>query len=164
MRLDKYKIRRVEIMKKLLITLILVAILIPGIAVASLIGVKSMLGYPDISYNNTGTIHYTASTGEFLLTATDLQLTMSVSGPSYSLLNTATPPFYSVNMVADLYLNNGNLIRGTMTEAVSSLGPLPLLGNLIPPGTVLVTADVTDFGWGTGSELGQFDAIGQVTG
>lgn len=125
-------------------------------AKADLLGISGSLTYPDISFDNTGVAVYDGT--NFSINATDLQLTMSILGPVYSLYSNdpaVTVAFYLSIPVDD----NGNLVgEGTMTERLIE-GSLTIEGNYYTAENEPVTlleGTVYAFGWQANA---QFDFL-----
>jgi len=107
----------------------------------------SQLGYPDISFDNSGTLTYDyTGTGSNTLTlaATDLQIQYSPS--SGEGMGSFPTDYASMNMTL-LVDNTGEMVAtGTMVEQVQA-GSLTLQGNVYAAGTILLQGDITAFGW-----------------
>jgi hypothetical protein len=122
---------------------------------AALIGIKESLDYPDILFDTSGTIKYTASDGLFVLNAYDRVMTMS-DGTEYSLTETGFKTNFNLRVVVD---TSGKIIGlGTMEEKVT-LGTVFIGEKSYGEGTQLLTGAVYNFGWGEGVLLGQFDFL-----
>jgi len=145
-------------MKRLLILMaVLMAVLmVVGTATAALIGLKGQLGYPDINFDNTGTINYTANNGSFVLDADDWKIAYTNGSVDY-LTGDGFMTDIKIYLTVD---NNGNLLgTGTMVEKVVK-GSVTVSGNTYSAGTTLLSGTVVAFGWGeSGSELGYFDFL-----
>ena len=146
-------------MKKIWTLILVIGLLVCAISTAraDLIGVKGSLGYPDISFDNSGVATYVANTDIFTIVAQDLKIVMSNGGAEYWLsgqnLNTAFSLSITVN-------NSGELAArtGTMTERVTE-GTVTIAGHEYGAGTILLSGSVIGFGWGEGVLLGQFDFL-----
>jgi len=152
-------------MKRLLILMaVLMAVLmVVGTATAALIGLKGQLGYPDINFDNTGTISYTASSDSFVLDADDWKIAYANGSVDY-LTGDGFMTDIKIYLTVD---NNGNLLgTGTMVEKVIDTDGIPgneyvtIKGERYYEGTTLLAGTVVAFGWGeSGSELGYFDFL-----
>lgn len=128
-------------------------------AKADLIGVISSLGYPDISFNNSGFITYNATSDTFAITAQDLKLVMSQGGSQIFLSGPNLNTDISLTITVD---SGGNLVgTGIMTEILTE-GSITVDGHdysaALAPVTLL-SGTVFNFGWGEGSLVGQFDFL-----
>ena len=142
------------------------AMVVVGFSTASaeLIGVRDIIGdqYPDILFDNSGAISYTASNDQFILTADDLKIVYSDGSYDY-LSGVGVTVGITVNLQID---DLGQLVgTGTMEEVITE-GQVTVQGNVYGVGTTLLAGSVYSFGWGqAGSELGMFDfLIDNVTG
>jgi len=144
-------------MRKLLMVMavIMAVVMAAGMASAKLLGIGS-LGYPDIVYNNTGTISYTASSNSFVLDADDWKIAYADGTKDYLTGDGYTTDF-KIYLTVD---NNGNLVgTGTMVEKVVE-GEVTVSGKTYDAGTILLSGTVVAFGWGEeDSELGHFDFL-----
>ena len=146
-------------MKKLLFLTVGVFVLLSfSTADAALIGVKDMIGsqYPDILFNNSGTIVYDATTDQFVLDADDLKIVYSDG--SFEWLS---GPGVNVDIIIDLQVNDSGVLvgTGTMQEIVTE-GEVSVKNEIYGTGTTLLTGDVYALGWGeSGTELGMFDFL-----
>ena len=143
-------------MRKLLMVMavIMAVVMVAGMASATLLGIGS-LGYPDIMFNNTGTISYTASTDSFVLDADDWKIAYADGTFDY-LTGTGYMTDIKIYLTVD---NNGNLVgTGTMVEKVVK-GSVTVSGNTYSAGTILLSGTVVAFGWGEGDNLGDFDFL-----
>jgi len=147
-------------MRRLLmaVAVIVAVVMVAGMASATLIGLKGQLGYPDIHFDNTGTISYTASSGSFVLDADDWKIAYADGTFDY-LTGRGYRTDFKIYLTVD---NNGNLVgTGTMEEKVVE-GSVTVSGNTYSEGTILLSGTVVAFGWGegTGGEaLGTFDFL-----
>jgi len=146
-------------MKRLLMLMaVLMALLmVVGTASAALIGLKGQLGYPDIMFDNTGKINYTANNGSFVLDADDWKIAYADGSVDY-----LTGPGFMTDIKIYLTVDkNGNLVNGTMEEKViSGYVELKKYNKTYGAGTTLLAGTVVAFGWGeSGSELGHFDFL-----
>ena len=125
---------------------------------AELLGVESIIGgqYPDIIFDNVGTIGYTASTDQFTLTADDLRIAFSPT-EYYSLSGPSATTTMTVSLNVD---QNGDMVgSGSMVEIVSD-GDVTVRGQVYGAGTTLLSGSVYAFGWGeSGDDLGDFDFL-----
>ena len=144
-------------MRKLLMVMavIMAVVMAAGMASAKLLGIGS-LGYPDIIFDNTGTISYTARSNSFILDADDLKIAYADGTVNYLSGDEYTTDF-KIYLTVD---NNGNLVgTGTMVEKVVK-GKVTVAGNTYSAGTTLLSGTVVAFGWGEeDSELGHFDFL-----
>ena len=144
-------------MRKLLMVMavIMAVVMATGMASAKLLGIGS-LGYPDIIFDNTGTISYRASSNSFILDADDLKIAYADGTVNYLSGEEYTTDF-KIYLTVD---NNGNLVgTGTMVEKVIE-GKVTVAGNTYSAGTTLLSGTVVAFGWGEeDSELGNFDFL-----
>jgi len=144
-------------MRKLLMVMavIMAVVMAAGMASAKLLGIGS-LGYPDIIFDNTGTISYRASSNSFILDADDLKIAYADGTVNYLSGEKYTTDF-KIYLTVD---NNGNLVgTGTMVEKVIE-GKVTVAGNTYSAGTTLLSGTVVAFGWGEeDSELGNFDFL-----
>ena len=144
-------------MRKLLMVMavIMAVEMAAGMASAKLLGIGS-LGYPDIIFDNTGTISYRASSNSFILDADDLKIAYADGTVNYLSGEKYTTDF-KIYLTVD---NNGNLVgTGTMVEKVIE-GKVTVAGNTYSAGTTLLSGTVVAFGWGEeDSELGNFDFL-----
>jgi hypothetical protein len=149
-------------MKKLL--LLAVVVFSCSTASAGLIGVKDLISdqYPDIIFNNLGTISYTALDDKFNLRADDLRIVYGDS--TYDWLS---GPGFNVEITIALDIDStGKLVgTGTMKEVVKE-GEVTIKGEVYGAGTTILAGNVYAFGWGEpGAALGMFDfLINNVTG
>jgi len=145
-------------MKRLLILMavLMVVLMVVGTATAALIGLKGQLGYPDINFDNTGKINYTANNGSFVLDADDWKIAYA-NGTFDYLTGDGFMTDIKIYLTVD---NNGNLVgTGTMVEKVVK-GSVTVSGNTYSAGTTLLSGTVVAFGWGeSGLELGYFDFL-----
>jgi len=142
-------------MRRLLmaVAVIVAVVMVAGVASAKLLGISS-LGYPDIVFNNTGTISYTASSGSFVLDADDWKIAYADGTFDY-----LTGPGFMTDIKIYLTVDkNGNLVSGTMVEKVVE-GSVTVSGNTYSAGTILLSGTVVAFGWGEGDNLGDFDFL-----
>ena len=143
-------------MRKLLmvVAVIVAVVMAAGMASAKLLGIGS-LGYPDIVFNNTGTISYTASSNSFVLDADDWKIAYADGTVNY-----LTGDGYMTDIKIYLTVdNNGNLVgTGTIVEEVVE-GSVTVSGNTYSAGTTLLSGTVVAFGWGEGDNLGDFDFL-----
>ena len=143
-------------MRRLLmaVAVIVAVVMVAGVASAKLLGIGS-LGYPDIVFNNTGTISYTASSNSFVLDADDWKIAYADGTVDY-LTGTGYMTDFKIYLTVD---NNGNLVgTGTMVEKVVE-GSVTVSGNTYSAGTILLSGTVVAFGWGEGDNLGDFDFL-----
>jgi len=143
-------------MRRLLmaVAVIVAVVMVAGVASAKLLGIGS-LGYPDIVFNNTGKISYTASTHSFVLDADDWKIAYADGTVDY-LTGTGYMTDFKIYLTVD---NNGNLVgTGTMVEKVVE-GSVTVSGNTYSAGTILLSGTVVAFGWGEGDNLGDFDFL-----
>ena len=143
-------------MRRLLMVMavIVAVVMVAGVASAKLIGLKGQLGYPDINFDNTGTISYTASSGSFVLDADDWKIAYADGTFDY-----LTGPGFMTDIKIYLTVDkNGNLVSGTMVEKVVE-GSVTVSGNTYSAGTTLLSGTVVAFGWGEGDNLGDFDFL-----
>jgi len=104
----------------------------------------SNLGYPDISFDNSGTLTYDSASDTLTLLATDLQIQYSPS--SGEGMGSFPLNYASMNMTL-LVDNTGEMVAtGTMIEQVQA-GSLTLQGNVYNAGDILLQGDITAFGW-----------------
>lgn len=132
-------------MKKVLLTTLVIAavVMVSGTANASLLGIQ--LGYPDIHFNNFGTINYDALNDEFKLSAHDLQLTLDPYSLPITLTNWGT---FQTTMDMTLTVNEfGQLVGEGTFEEVVELGEVTIGNNTYVAGTTLLAGTVTAFGW-----------------
>jgi len=119
---------------------------------ASLVGVGPLIAdqYPDIIFDNIGTINYTASDDQFDLAAIDLTIAYSPT-EYYSIFGVAM----SMNLTVD---GDGDIVgTGTMTEIVGETS-VTIRGETYTSGTVLLAGSVHAFGWGdTANASGYWD-------
>jgi len=138
----------------MVMVVIMAVVMVAGMASATLLGIGS-LGYPDIMFNNTGTISYTASTDSFVLDADDWKIAYA-DGTSDYLTGTEYMTDIKIYLTVD---NNGNLVgTGTMVEKVVE-GSVTVSGNTYSAGTILLSGTVVAFGWGEGDNLDDFDFL-----
>ena len=147
-------------MRKLLMVMavIMAVVMAAGMASAKLLGIGS-LGYPDIIFDNTGTISYRASSNSFILDADDLKIAYA-DGSSNSLTGGTWPLNYVTDFKIYLTIDeDGNLVgTGTMEEKVVK-GAVKVKNKIYWRGTTLLKGTVTAFGWGEGNNLGDFDFL-----
>lgn len=125
---------------------------------AGLIGVRELIDgqYPDIMFNNTGTIAYDSLSDSFVLSADDLKIAYDDS--TYDWLSW---PGVLTKMTIDLDIDqSGQLIRtGTMTERVVE-GEIQIGNFTYGADTTILSGTVYDFGWAeSGEQLGMFDFL-----
>ena len=154
---DNYR-KEVNTMKKLAIVFVAVAValtMMVGVASAKLIGVEPLLGYPDILFNNTGTITYDADTDKFVLDADDQKIAYRDGTVEY-----LSGPGFTTDMKIRIDVDSsGNMISCDMQEKVVE-GTVTIGGTTYGVGTMLLSGDVSHFGWGeSGAELGEFDFL-----
>jgi hypothetical protein len=125
---------------------------------ATLLGLEPYLGYPDIQFDTTGQIHYTSSTGQFILTAQDRTITLEPNTPAYSLTDNNTGNYVTTLTITFLTDGSGN-IDDCEAWMVEELAGEVSFGDYNFANEVLLQGPVTQFGWGTGSDLGDFDFV-----
>ena len=142
--------------QKIVLFLLLAVFLVAGSASAALLGVKEYLGYPDIVFNNTGTINYNATSDEFVLDGDDIWILYGDGTRDY-LTGSGFTTDMKINLTVDV---SGDLVgTGTMEEKVVG-GEVTVDGTTYSSGTVLLSGNVYAFGWGeSGAALGQFDFL-----
>ena len=147
-------------MKKLLSIAMFVMVLFGVTAAqAALIGIDLTGSYPDINFNNTGTVTYNATTDKYELRADDLKIAYAdgtFEGLTDIFGNTAL-----TKMIIDLYADeNGNLIgTGTMVERVE-YGSVTISGVTYNAGDVILGGEITAFGfYGAVGEKAEFDFL-----
>jgi len=152
-------------MRKLLMVMavIMAVVMAAGMASAKLLGIGS-LGYPDIVFNNTGTISYTASSKSFVLDADDWKIAYADGSVDY-LTGTGYTTDFKIYLTVD---EDGNLVgtdTNTMEEKVIDTDGIPgneyvtIKGKKYYEGTTLLAGTVVAFGWGEGDNLGWFDFL-----
>jgi len=151
-------------MKRLLMLMavLMVVLMIVGTTTAALIGLEDQLGYPDIMFDNTGKINYTANNGSFVLDADDWKIVYADGSVDY-LTGNGYMTDIKIYLTVD---NNGNLVgTGTMVEKVIDTDGIPgneyvtIKGERYYEGTTLLAGTVVAFGWGEGDNLGDFDFL-----
>jgi hypothetical protein len=114
---------------------------------ASLIGVGPLIAdqYPDILFDNTGTIVYNAASNQFALTADDIKIAYNPSSYEY-IIGTVM----SINLTVD---ESGNG-TGTMTEIVEAGRSVEINGVTYGGGTTILAGNVYAFGWANAADPG----------
>ena len=155
------------------IAILLAAVFVTGTASATLIGVEQITTYPDIIFNNAGTIDYNATTNEWVMRAQDLQMVMP-DGAVYDLYDFDD---HIIRINITLYVDeSGNYyqplnqagapIYGTMTEVLREGDSITIEDHLYDATNdplVLLSGKVEVFGWGEGlvpgDSIGDFDFL-----
>ncbi len=106
---------------------------------ASLIGVGPLIAnqYPDILFDNTGTIVYNSTSNQFVLTADDIKIAYSPT--SYEYITT-------VAMSISLTVNESGYGSGMMTEIVKEGQEVTINGVTYGAGTTILAGNVYAFG------------------
>ncbi|MHC4754353.1 MAG: PEP-CTERM sorting domain-containing protein [Planctomycetota bacterium] len=152
-------------MKKVLFLLALTVVVFSfSTAGAALIGVGDVIDdkYPNVVFDNLGTISYTAVDDKFTLHADDLSILYSDSTNDWL----SGPGFLSDITISLDVDSSGKLVgTGTMAEVVQE-GEVNIKGKTYGAGTTILAGRVYAFGWGeAGDALGMFDfLIDNVTG
>lgn len=128
-------------MKKLLLLamVMVVTLFVAGNAHAALLGIH--LGVPDIFSDSTGTYSY--DSGTQLMTYTAKAITITFDGVN---LIPITGGGYSAQFKVD---NAGNFVSGVSGDDLTISGSFTY--NSIPYSGNLLTGEITDFGWETGT-------------
>jgi len=152
-------------MKKVLLAFILLTtiLMVGQNAEATLLGIKPLLGYPDILFDNGGTITWTESLNKFYLRANDIQLIQQLGDDPIPLTVGPIPsigfPGFKTGIELTLYFDdNGKLTEGLMRQWVVD-GTVTVDGHSYHVGDTLLQGAVSRYGWGEGDLLGQFDCI-----
>ena len=138
---------------------LLMGLAVPGVSTADLL--DNTLDLPVITYNNTGTTSYDASTDVFLVNASSLILVTPGNPPE---------TIYAVPGGADDFIieisvdSSGALVGGSAGDDLLIVGEVTVPGLGTQTG-VLLTGEVTGFGFqDSGSTTDNFDFTFDVTG
>lgn len=143
-------------MKKNLTLFVLIAFLAPGIAGAALLDVQNIQEYPYITFDS-GSFEYsrypTQQRNGLWLNARDVKIVYSSDPNDVDLL---TGPGFQSKMSVSVYFPDYSMMNpeGDVTEWVSQ-GSVSIKG--VTYSSHLVVALLTNFGWGEGAELGEFN-------
>lgn len=138
------------------IVFIFVLILSGGIAKADLLGIESSIGYPQVVLGDLGAgsyLFYNYVSDNFFFYADDLSMTLTEGGTPINLTGYVR---ISLNIHVD---QNGDLSADYGTFERVGTSPITIDGHTYPAGTTLLEGDITDFGWGEGADLGEFDFL-----